>query len=199
MPSPSWNIDTLLIDKMRESLANVDKKWWCNQAHCKSNRQYLKELASEPNLQMVRKQAESLVGVYMKNFVTKHYNCLMHFRVGALRSKGEASQFELQGTLHRDYQDEVNQKLPDERPQSMILALDPFNLLYELEPSSDGSLKTVFVDSGQAVLFTSSLRHAGGSNGTNGDNTWKYRLFAYIVSDEADFPSEIGTRVNMKK
>ena len=44
---------------------------------------------------------------------------------------------------------------------------------------------------------TSSLKHAGGSNGTIEDKTWKYRLFAYIVSEESDFPSEV-TRLNLK-
>jgi hypothetical protein len=92
---------------------------------------------------MVRQQAESLlVGQYMKNFVTKHYNSLTYFKVGMLRSKGEESQFQLQGTLHCDYLDKVNNKVPDERPQSIIPALDLFNLQYESE-RSNGSVKRV--------------------------------------------------------
>ena len=57
-----------------------------------------------------QKQAESFVGKYMRNFVSKMYPCLTHCKVGALRSRGNESQFELQGTLHRDYLDDVEKK-----------------------------------------------------------------------------------------
>ena len=149
------------------------------------------------SLEMVRKQAETIVGLYMRNFVTKNYPCLTHCKVGALRSRGEQSQFDLQGTLHRDYLDDVEKKVPEERPQSIIIALDPFDLLYEYDSNyHDGSVGCKSVAKGEAVLFTSSLRHAGGSNGTKDDKTWKYRLFAYIVSEQSDFPSEV-TRLNL--
>ena len=158
-------------------------------------RQYLKELSSEKSLEIVCKQAESFVGLYMRNFVTKNYPCLTHCKVGALRSRGEESLFE--GTLHRDYLDDVEKKVPDERPQSIIIALDPFNLPYEYGSDyHDGSIGCKSVAKGEAVMFTSSLRHAGGSNGTKDDKPWKYRLFAYIVSEPSDFPSEV-TRLNL--
>ena len=131
----------------------------------------------------------------MKNFVTRHYNSLTYFKVGALRSKEEESQFQLQGTLHRDYPDDVNNKVPDKRPQSIIVSLDPFNLIYQSE-FGDDSLQTVSVNSGQAILFSSS--QCGGSNGTHADQSNKYRLFAYIVSEESDYPSEVATKVNTK-
>jgi hypothetical protein len=47
------------------------------------------------------------------------------------------------------------------------------------------------VPSGHAVLFTSGLNHAGGKSVTN---EYNYRLFAYIVSDKVDYPSEVATR-----
>ena len=50
IPSPSWNIDRLAIDSMKNALSNVSKKWWVNQANCASKRQYLKELSSEKKL-----------------------------------------------------------------------------------------------------------------------------------------------------
>ena len=106
-------------------------------------------------------------------------------------------QFNLQGTLHWDYLDDVEKKVPDERPQSIIIALDPFNLLYEYDSDyHDGSVGCKSVAKGEAVMFTSSLRHAGGSNGTKDYKTWKYRLFVYIVSEQSDFPSEV-TRLNL--
>ncbi len=119
-------------------------------------------------------------------------------QLGALRSRGNESQFELQGTLHRDYLDDVEKKIPEERPHSIIIALDPFVLLYENDSDyNDDSVRSQSVAKGEAVLFTSSLRHAGGSNGTKEDKTWKYSLFAYIVSEPSDFPSEV-TRLNLK-
>ena len=195
--SSSWNIDRHAIDSMKTALSNVSKKWWVNQANCGSKRQYLKELSSEKSLEMVRKQAESFVEKYMRNFVSKMYPSLTHCKVGALRSRGDQSQFDLQGTLHRDYLDDVDKKIPEERPQSIIIALDPFVLLYENDSDyHDDSVGSQSVAKGEAVLFTSSLRHAGGSNGTKEDKTWKYRLFAYIVSELSDFPSEV-TRLNL--
>ena len=101
-----------------------------------------------------------------------------------------------QGTLHCDYNIEVNDKVPHERPQSIIIGLDAFNLLYESEPDE---VKTIYVKRGHAILYTSSLRHAGGSNSEANDNSYKYQLCAYIVSEESDYPAEVATRVNMTK
>jgi hypothetical protein len=195
--SSSWNLDRHAIESMKTALSNVSKKWWVNQANCGSKRQYLKELSSEKSLELVRKQAESFVGKYMRNFVSKMYPSLTHFKVGALRSRGDQSQFDLQGTLHRDYLDDVDRKMPEERPQSIIIALDPFVLVHEnYGDYHDDPVGFQSVAKGEAILFTSSLRHAGGSNGNKEDKTWKYRLFAYIVSEVSDFPSEV-TRLNL--
>ena len=131
VPSPSWNINWLILESMKNALSNVPKKWWINQNECGTKRQYLKELSSADCLKMVRIQAESIMSIYIKNFVTKLYPTLAHFKVGALRSRGVYSQSRLQGLLHRDYKEHINKKVPDERPQSIIVALDTFNLLYE--------------------------------------------------------------------
>ena len=123
-------------------------------------------------METVRKQAESFVGLYMRNFVTKNYPHLTHFKVGASCLRGEESQFDLQGMLHWDYLNDVDNKVPDEQPQSIIIAIDPFNLLYEYESDChDAAIGCKSVAKGEAILFTSSLRHAGGSNGTIGDKT----------------------------
>ena len=123
---------------------------------------------------------------------------MTHFWVGALCFKGENSQDDLQGTLHRDYEASVNTKLPDEQPQSIIVALDPFNIIYELG-IPDTNMQTAHLYAGQAILFPSSLHHAGGSNGSTADTNYKYCVFAYIISEESDFPSEVGTRLNLNK
>ncbi len=48
-------------------------------------------------------------------------------------------------------------KLPGERPQSIILALDPFKLLYESDTGSggltDGNIEELHVKRGQAWYF----------------------------------------------
>jgi hypothetical protein len=35
------------------------------------------------------------------------------------------------GSLHCDYHDDNNKKVPNECPQSILMALDPFKLFYE--------------------------------------------------------------------
>jgi hypothetical protein len=199
VPSPSWNITSPTLTSMRDCLDGVGNKWWHNQNSCGTNRQYLKELSSHSKLSLARDQATAIVTIYMNHFVKTMYPSLLHFKVGALRSRGMESQYNMQGTLHRDYLDEANAKVPNERPQSIILALDPFVFLYEYELSDEDGMRSIRVDRGQAVLFFSSLRHAGGANAdTESDSEWKYRLFAYVVSETTDFPDD-ATRLNLDK
>ncbi len=103
------------------------------------------------------------------------------------------------GSLHCDYDDDVNKKVPGERPHSIILFLDLFKLLYELDTGSggltDGKIEELHINMGQAVVFSSSFHHSGGSNYTIEQTGYVYQLFAYIVSLESDYPSVIGTTV----
>ncbi len=130
--------------------------------------------------------------------VSHHYKALTNFKVGAICSRGVDSQYDLMGSLHCNHDDD-NKKVPDEHPQSIIMALDPFELLYESNMGTggllDGQVKELFVNRGQAVVFSSSFCHAGGSNHTINQTGYVYRLFAYIVSAESDYPSKVGTRV----
>ena len=200
IPSPLWNVNRLILESMKNALSNVPTAWWINQKECGTKHQYLKELSSADCLKMVRIQAESIMSIYVKNFVTKLYPTLTHFKVGALRSRGVYSQCHLQGLLHRDYKEHVNNKVPDECPQSIIIALNTFNLLYEYyeyDETKEESATVLTIESGQAVLFSSSLRHAGGCNANNNEDTgYKYRLFAYIASEDEDFLEE-STRLNI--
>ncbi len=90
-------------------------------------------------------------------------------------------------------------KVPGECPQSIILALDPFKLLYESDTGSGGltgrKIEELHVDRGQAVVFSSSFCHSGGSNYTIEQMGYVYQLFAYIVSSESDYLSVVGTKV----
>jgi hypothetical protein len=75
---------------------------------------------------------------------------------------------------------------------SIILGLDPFNLLYEQ------IFCKLQVLSGHTLFFTSALNHAGGRSVTvagENSNEYMYQLFVYIVSTEVDYPPEVATRV----
>ena len=60
--------------------------------------------------------------------------------------------------------------MPEERPQSIILALNPFKLLYETDTGSggltDGNIEELHVKRGQAMVFSSSFHHSSGLNYT---------------------------------
>jgi hypothetical protein len=80
----------------------------------------------------------AVIQPFVTNVVLQHYKALTLFKVGAIHSRGVDSQYDLVGSLHCDYDDDVNKKVPGERPQSIILALDPFKLLYESDKGSGG-------------------------------------------------------------
>ncbi len=89
------------------------------------------------------------------------------------------------GSLNCDYHDNVNNCVSEERPMSIILALDPFYFLYK--KNCGGRMTRVIKQhepSGHAVLFTSGLNHSGGKSVTN---EYNYRLFVYIVSEKVDY------------
>jgi hypothetical protein len=46
-------------------------------------------------------------------------------------------------------------------------------------------VETVNVPIGHAAIFSSALSHCGGENATD---DYVYRLFAYVVSDDVDYP-----------
>jgi hypothetical protein len=64
----------------------------------------------------------------------------------------------------------VDKKVPGKRPQSILLALDPFKLFYESNMGSggliDGKIEELAVNRGQAIVFSSSFCYSGGSNYT---------------------------------
>jgi hypothetical protein len=67
---------------------------------------------------------------------------------------------------------------------SMIMALDDFEFMYKLD-DGDKKINTMTVHRMQAIAFTNESFHACGEKKT--DNC-VYQLFAYIVSNHADFP-----------
>ena len=91
------------------------------------------------------------------------------------------------GKLHSDYTANVLERPPDERPISIIVAVDPFELHYL--PSQEmkrKDRKKLHVNQGKMVMFTNTCLHSGN---TNKSDNYRLRLFGYLVSHEKDFPT----------
>jgi hypothetical protein len=130
LPPLSWKITDALLKNVRESLSGIKSNWKAL-GKCGKSRMYLPDLSTSKSMKNVCEQAMLLINPFIKNHVTTRYKSLTYFRVGAIWSRGEQSQLECVGSLHRDYHDDVNNPVPEERPMSIILALDPFHFLYE--------------------------------------------------------------------
>ncbi len=85
-----------------------------------------------------------------------------------------------------DYSSHYPEIAPAERPVSVILALDPFEIQYLPHISlTRGDIVHLTVPAGHAIIFTDACLHAGGAN--NSTKTL-FRLFGYMVSTTAHFP-----------
>jgi hypothetical protein len=92
------------------------------------------------------KQDLELIAPLVKNYIVKMYPKVDKFSVGALRSKGGKSQYKLSGVYYQDYlQDVVNNRIQDERPFSIILALE--------NEIMDEEVETVCVPIGHVAFF----------------------------------------------
>jgi hypothetical protein len=121
-PSPSWNILKAVIDNMKEALPSLKDHHWINQNKCRTVRQYLKELSTRKSLKKVNDQAMAVIQPFVTHVVLQHYKALTYFKVGAICLRGVDSQYNLVGSFHCNYDDDVNKKLPGECPQSILLA-----------------------------------------------------------------------------
>ncbi len=190
---PLWNILKAVIDNMKEYLSSLSDCHWIKQSHCETARQYLKELSTSKSFKKVNDQAMAVIQPFAMHVVSQHYKALTYFKVGAICLSGVDGQYDLMGALHCTYHDDVNKKVPDKRPQSILMALDPFKLLYESNMGNgglmDGKIEGLLVNQGQTVVFCSSFCHAGGSNYSINHLGYVYCLFACVVLSESDCPS----------
>ncbi len=88
------------------------------------------------------------------------------------------------GKLHSNYTADVLERPPDERPISIIVAVDPFKLHYL--PSQEmkrKDIKGINVNQGEMVMFTNMCLHSGD---TNKSDNYRLRFFGYMVSHEED-------------
>jgi hypothetical protein len=161
-PSPSWNISKAVIDNMKESLSSVSDGHWINQSHCGTVAQYLKELSMNESLKKVNNQAMEVIQPFVTHVVLQHYKSFTYFKVGAICLQGVDSQYDLMGAVHCDHHEDVNKKVPDGQTQSILLALDPFKILYESNMGTgglmDGKVVELLVNQGQAVVFAAEGR-----------------------------------------
>ncbi len=121
-------------------------------------------------------------------YVQQIYLKLKHVKGGAILSTPNApAQINGHyGKLHSHYTADVLEPPPDERPISIIVAVDPFGLQYL--PSQEmkrKDIKRLNVNQGEMVMFTNTCLHSGN---TNESDNYRLRLFGYLVSHKEDFP-----------
>jgi hypothetical protein len=184
-PNISWDVRRDKLMSVKDQLVKLGQRNWYNLRGCGTDRQYFPGLSTDGKHKLLKNDVEECIGPFVVNYITKTNPKVNRFKVGALRSKGSMSQASLSGVYHRDYrQDQVNKRNQDERPFSIILALDEFRLNYKDE-NMGSEVETANVPIGHAAIFSSALSHCGGENGTD---DYVYRLFAYVVSDDFDYP-----------
>ena len=186
--SPNWGINREKLQEMKNELVNCPDSWWEGLPKQGKSRRWLKGIGNPQTQEAVafQKRIQSVMQPFL-NDIRKQNPSLQYWKVGALRTApGSRSQYEkMNSQLHADYSEEVLSRPECERPMSMIMALDDFEFMYKLDVD-DEKINTLTVHGMQAIAFTNELFHAGGENKTN---THVYRLFAYIVSNRADFPN----------
>jgi hypothetical protein len=135
-------------------------------------------------------QVEKAMRPYV-TWVQSKYPKLTYVRFGVLKTAAHGlSQFKYhRNRLHSDYDDSVYQLPFDERPVSLMVALDPFELMYLPDyRKSNSHIQTLQVQAFNGLCFTNRCLHSGGPNRTDRP---VYRLFGYLVSRECDFPSNM--------
>lgn len=137
-------------------------------------------------------QAHSVVKRVMKSFidhVQDRYPSLVYVKYGAIKSlPGCPSQFKgHMNKFHLDYSSTYTKLRPDQRPMSIILALDDFEFMYL--PHSTLARKDIVcmtVPPAHAICLTNVCLHSDGPNNSL-DN--KVRFFAHMASNYSHFPS----------
>jgi hypothetical protein len=156
----------------------------------------------------VKCQIEEMMKPYLD--MVKYQNPHLRFcRVGALRTQPKTeSQYKKSGNqLHADYPETVKMRDSGECPMSIIMALDePFKFYMRTKTTMTPMTMLLrmisvrlMVNKGHVIAFTDELFHAGGDNSTKREI---YRLFAYVVSDEKDYPNNMvftNNKANMEK
>jgi hypothetical protein len=89
--------------EVKEELVKLGMTQWHNLNKCGSERQYLLGLYTNTKMSQLKTKVEELIEPFVKNYIMKNYSKVNKFRVGAIRSKGGRSQYELTGVYHCNY------------------------------------------------------------------------------------------------
>jgi hypothetical protein len=109
-------------------------------------------LCTNTKMSQLKTKVEELIEPFVKNFIIKNYPMVNKFSVGAIRSQGERSQYDLTGVYHRNYlQDVVDKRIQDERPFSIMFAFDVIIFQYK-NAIMDEEVETVYVPIGHAAI-----------------------------------------------
>ena len=186
MICPTVLFKDVLTPGHRQDIINIlaKKVKWSSLTGGGKKRFYVSDLASQPDVcQVVQRVMKPLI-----DYVQGLYPSLVCVKFGALKSLPNCpSQYEGHNNrFHSDYSSHYPEIAPAERPVSVILALDPFEIQYLPHISlTRGDIVHLTVPPGHAIIFTDACLHAGGAN--NSSKTL-FRLFGYMVSTTAHLP-----------
>ena len=186
-PGSTWG-SAALLDSIRAEL-EVFEGWHDLTGGGKgTDRVYLPTLGTDHRLRGLFTRVERAMRPYIRWLQERHPK-LVHLRYGIIKTLPFGrSQFFLHGNRgHCDFGNEVYRLPPDERPVSMMVALDDFDLIYLPNMSlPDSQMRVLTTLKHNAVKFTNACLHSGGENATAEP---KYRIFVYAVSRTVDFPT----------
>jgi hypothetical protein len=89
--------------EVKEELVKLETTQWHNLNKCGLECQYLMGLCTNTKMPQLKTKVEELIEPFVKNYIMKKYPKVNKFRVGAIRSKGGRSQYELTGVYHCNY------------------------------------------------------------------------------------------------
>ena len=187
VPAQTWGSSDLLKD-IHQDLTKFSDWHDLTGGGKGTDRVYLPTLETDPKLAPLCEKVKTAARPYVK-WLHARYPKLRHLRYGLIKTLPNGrSQYELHGNrTHADFGNTVYRLAPDERPVSMMIALNEFNLMYLSNMSDpDTELKTMTVHKHNGVLFTSACLHSGAANLTQ---VAQYRIFLYAVSRVVDFPT----------
>jgi hypothetical protein len=156
----------------------------------KSLRKFVLNLNAQPTVNsLVERVMSPLVEI-----VRAKYPTLLSVKYGAIKSlPGCPSQYEGHcHRLHSDYNKVYSDIPSNQRPVSIILALDEFKFIYLPHLTlARKDMITLQVPPGHGIIFTNNCLHSGGEN-DSGET--KYRLFAYMASESVHIPHNHVTK-----
>jgi hypothetical protein len=121
---------------MKNELENCPESWWDGIPKQRTSRRWLKGIGNPqtPEAAAFQRRVQSIIKPFLNN-IRKQNPSLQYWKVGALRTAPRSpSQYEkMDWQLHSDYSEEVLLQPECERPMSLIMALDDFEFVYELD------------------------------------------------------------------